>query len=38
MLIHTFGSVKGIREATEEQIAAAPGMTAKVARQIKDHL
>lgn len=38
MLIRTFGSVKGIREATEEQIAAAPGMTAKVARQIKDHL
>lgn len=38
VLIRTFGSVKGIREATEEQIAAAPGMTAKVARQIKDHL
>tara|TARA_B100000959_G_C14988251_1_gene626580 strand:+ start:2684 stop:4525 length:1842 start_codon:yes stop_codon:yes gene_type:complete len=38
MLIHTFGSVKGIREASEEQIAAAPGMTEKVARQIKEHL
>ncbi len=38
MLIRTFGSVKGIREATEEQIAAAPSMTAKIARQIKDHL
>ena len=38
MLIRAFGSVKGIREATEEQIAAAPGMTAKVARQLKDHL
>jgi excinuclease ABC subunit C len=38
MLIRTFGSVKGIREATEEQIAAAPGMTEKVARQIKEHL
>jgi excinuclease ABC subunit C len=37
-LIRTFGSVKGIREATEEQIAAAPGMTEKVARQIKEHL
>ena len=38
MLIRTFGSVKGIREATEEQIAAAPGMTKKVASQIKEHL
>ena len=38
MLIRTFGSVKGIREATEEQIAAAPGMTVKVAQQIKEHL
>lgn len=38
MLIKTFGSVKGIREATEEQIASAPGMTAKVAQQIKEHL
>jgi excinuclease ABC subunit C len=38
MLIRTFGSVKGIREATEEQIEAAPGMTKKVASQIKEHL
>lgn len=38
MLIRTFGSVKGIREATEEQIAAAPGMTQKIAEQIKEHL
>jgi excinuclease ABC subunit C len=38
MLIRTFGSVKGIREASEDQIAAAPGMTEKVARQIKEHL
>ena len=38
MLIRTFGSVKGIREASEEQIAASPGMTEKVARQIKEHL
>jgi len=38
MLIRTFGSVKGVREATEEQIAAAPGMTKKVASQIKEHL
>ena len=38
MLIRSFGSVKGIREASEDQIAAAPGMTAKVARQIKENL
>jgi len=38
MLIRSFGSVKGIREASEDQIAAAPGMTTKVARQIKEHL
>ena len=38
MLIRSFGSIKGVREATEEQIAAVPGMTAKIARQIKDHL
>ena len=38
MLIRSFGSVKGIREASEDQLAAAPGMTAKIARQIKEHL
>ncbi len=38
MLLRSFGSVKGIREASEDQIASAPGMTAKVARQIKEHL
>ena len=38
VLIRTFGSVKGIREATEEQIAAAPGMTLKIAQQIKEHI
>ena len=38
MLIRSIGSVKGIREASEDQLAAAPGMTAKVARQIKEHL
>ena len=38
MRIRSFGSVKGLREASEDQLAAAPGMTAKVARQIKEHL
>jgi len=37
-LIKTFGSVKGIREASEDDIAAAPGMTKKLAAQIKEHL
>jgi excinuclease ABC subunit C len=38
ILVRAFGSVKGIREATEQEIAAAPGMTEKIARQIKEHL
>lgn len=38
MLIRTFGSVKGIKEASEEQIAASPGMTEKTARQLKEYL
>lgn len=37
-LIKTFGSVKGIREASEDDLAAAPGMTKKLAAQIKEHL
>ncbi len=37
-LIKTFGSVKGIREASEDDLAAAPGMTKKLATQIKEHL
>ncbi|MEK9676330.1 MAG: excinuclease ABC subunit UvrC [Chloroflexota bacterium] len=37
-LIKTFGSVKGIREASEDDLAAAPGMTKKLAIQIKEHL
>lgn len=38
VLIKTFGSVKGIREASEDDLAAAPGMTKKLAIQIKEHL
>ncbi|MGA0276136.1 MAG: excinuclease ABC subunit UvrC [Dehalococcoidia bacterium] len=38
VLIKTFGSVKGIREASEDDLAAAPGMTKKLATQIKEHL
>ena len=38
MLIRRFGSVKGIREASLEEVAAVPGMTLRVARAIKDHI
>ena len=38
MLIRKFGSVKGIREAELEDIAAVPGMTLKQARTVKDYL
>ena len=38
MLIRRFGSVKGIREASLEDVAAVPGMTMSVARAIKDHV
>ncbi len=38
MLIRQFGSTKGIREATVEQIAAAPGMTLKLAKRVKSYL
>ncbi len=38
MLIRRFGSIKGIKEATVEEIAAAPGLTITVARAIKDFL
>jgi excinuclease ABC subunit C len=38
MLIRRFGSVKGIREASLEEVAAVPGLTLTVARAIKDHI
>ena len=38
MLIRKFGSVKGIREAELEEIAAVPGMTMKQARTVKNYL
>ena len=37
-LIRRFGSVKGIREAPIDELAAAPGMTAKLADKIKEYL
>ena len=38
MLMRQFGSAKGIREATLEEVAAAPGMTLKLARRVKSYL
>ncbi len=38
MLIRQFGSVQGVREATLEDVAAAPGMTLTLASKIKEWL
>ena len=38
MLIRRFGSVRSIREASLEEVAAVPGLTLTVARAIKDHI
>jgi excinuclease ABC subunit C len=37
-LLRHFGSVKAVREATVEQLAAAPGMTKKAAAAVARHL
>jgi excinuclease ABC subunit C len=37
-LLKAFGSMDKIRAATVEELAAVPGMTAKVARQVKEFL
>jgi excinuclease ABC subunit C len=37
-LLRHFGSVKAVREATVEQLAAAPGMTKKAAEAVARHL
>jgi excinuclease ABC subunit C len=37
-LLKTFGSLDEIRQASLEEIAAVPGMTKKVAQQVKDAL
>ncbi len=38
MLIRTFGSLKGVRDATTDEIAAAPGMTRKLAEKLKEYV
>jgi len=37
-LLKHFGSLEGIREATMEELMALPGMTRRVAEQVKEHL
>ena len=38
MLLRRFGSVRGIKEAPLEDLAAVPGLTLKLARYLKDYL
>jgi excinuclease ABC subunit C len=38
MLIRTFGSLKGVRDATTDEIASAPGMTRKLAEKLKEYV
>jgi excinuclease ABC subunit C len=37
-LLKHFGSLESIREATVEELTAVPGMTRRVAEQVKEHL
>ena len=37
-LLSHFGSLQAIREATIEELTAAPGITADLAQNIKEHL
>ena len=37
-LLNRFGSVKGIREASEDELAATKGMTKGLARKVKEYL
>ena len=38
LLLRRFGSVRGLKDAPVEDVAAVPGMTLKLARQVKDYL
>jgi excinuclease ABC subunit C len=37
-LLSHFGSLQAIREATIEELTAAPGITAEIAQKLKEHL
>ena len=38
MLLRRFGSVRGVREASLEELAAVPGMTRTLAQRVKEYL
>ncbi len=38
MLIRRFGSVRGIKEASLEEVAAVPGMTLTLAKKVKEYI
>ena len=38
LLLRKFGSVKGVREASLDELAAVPGMTRSLAQKVKDYL
>jgi excinuclease ABC subunit C len=38
MLLRRFGSVRGVREASLEELAAVPGMTRTLAQKVKEYL
>ena len=38
MLLRRFGSVKGVKEASTEDLAAVPGMTRTLAQRVKEYL
>ena len=38
MLLRRFGSVKGVRDAELDELAAVPGMTVSLAQRVKERL
>jgi excinuclease ABC subunit C len=38
LLLRKFGSARGVREASVEELAAVPGMTVKLATRLKEYL
>ena len=38
MLLRRFGSLKGVRDASTDELAAVPGMTRTLAERVKEYL
>jgi excinuclease ABC subunit C len=38
LLLRKFGSLRGIQAASMEELAAVPGMTLKLAQQVKNYI